>query len=197
MPVDSLCRRQPPSISVPIPRRSPPRRCEPAYDQIARPVFPSLLTILVGTPDLCLAPLDLGAIRQHRDGRYRSACPEAMPQSCACMARQKALAITTDVTPRYCKPPIRSKAPNRPSPKHGEILRLWARTPLAVTDNLNFGNPAKARHHVAKSHGRAWMVSPKRAARSTFPVISGNCSLYNETNGEAHPAHARHRCAWA
>jgi phosphoribosylformylglycinamidine (FGAM) synthase-like enzyme len=55
--------------------------------------------------------------------------------------------------------------------------------PLAITDNLNFGNPEKPEtmgEIVAAIEGIA------AASRElSFPVVSGNCSLYNETNGEA------------
>ena len=55
--------------------------------------------------------------------------------------------------------------------------------PLAVTDNLNFGNPEKPDvmgDIVASIDGFG------EACRAlNFPVVSGNCSLYNETNGEA------------
>ena len=55
--------------------------------------------------------------------------------------------------------------------------------PLAVTDNLNFGNPERPETMgdiVASVDGIA------EACRALdFPVVSGNCSLYNETNGEA------------
>jgi phosphoribosylformylglycinamidine synthase len=93
----------------------------------------------------------------------------------------KALAITTDVTPRYC----------RADPKEGgkqAVAEAWRNLtavgalPLAVTDNLNFGNPQKPEimgEIVAAIDGLG------EACRTLdFPIISGNCSLYNETNGE-------------
>src|SRR5262249_43009730 len=55
--------------------------------------------------------------------------------------------------------------------------------PLAITDNLNFGNPEKPEtmgEIVAAIDGIAEACNALH-----FPVISGNCSLYNETNSEA------------
>jgi phosphoribosylformylglycinamidine (FGAM) synthase-like enzyme len=53
--------------------------------------------------------------------------------------------------------------------------------PLAVTDNLNFGNPERPEimgHFVAAIKGLG------EACRALdFPIVSGNVSLYNETNG--------------
>ena len=54
--------------------------------------------------------------------------------------------------------------------------------PLAVTDNLNFGNPQKPEIMWQIVAGIDGIGEACRAL--DFPVISGNCSLYNETNGE-------------
>jgi phosphoribosylformylglycinamidine synthase subunit PurL len=94
---------------------------------------------------------------------------------------KKALAITTDVTPRYC----------RANPFEGgkqAVAEAWRNltasgaTPLAVTDNLNFGNPQKPEIMWEIVAGIEGIGEACRAL--DFPVIGGNCSLYNETNGE-------------
>jgi phosphoribosylformylglycinamidine synthase len=94
---------------------------------------------------------------------------------------KKALAITTDVSPRYC----------RPDPKEGgkqAVAEAWRNltavgaTPLAVTDNLNYGNPQKPEIMWEIVAGIDGIGEACRAL--DFPVIGGNCSLYNETNGE-------------
>ena len=54
--------------------------------------------------------------------------------------------------------------------------------PLAVTDNLNFGNPQKPEIMWEIVAGIDGIGEACRAL--DFPVIGGNCSLYNETNGE-------------
>jgi phosphoribosylformylglycinamidine synthase II len=93
----------------------------------------------------------------------------------------KALAITSDCTPRYCFA----------DPKTGgaqAVVETWRNltavgaTPLAITDNMNFGNPQRPEimgQFVGCIEG---MVEACKAL--DYPVISGNVSLYNETNGK-------------
>ena len=93
----------------------------------------------------------------------------------------KGLAITTDVSPRYCKADPFEGAKQAVAEAWRNISAVGAR-PLAVTDNLNFGNPQKP-----EIMGRSWPAIDGigEACRALdFPVVSGNCSLYNETNGE-------------
>jgi len=94
----------------------------------------------------------------------------------------KGLAITTDVTPRYCKADPYNGAKQAVAEAWRNLTAVGA-WPLAITDNLNFGNPEKPEimgEIVAAIEGIG------EACRALdFPVISGNCSLYNETNGEA------------
>src|SRR3979409_1936820 len=68
-------------------------------------------------------------------------------------------------------------------------LRRWrtisgvCARPLAITDNLNFGNPERPEimgQLVGCIHGIA-----EACQALDFPVVSGNVSLYNETNGRA------------
>ncbi len=95
---------------------------------------------------------------------------------------KKGLAITTDVTPRYCKADPFEGAKQAVAEAWRNINAVGA-LPLAVTDNLNFGNPEKPEimgEIVAGIEGIG-----KACSALDFPVISGNCSLYNETNGEA------------
>jgi phosphoribosylformylglycinamidine synthase subunit PurL len=54
--------------------------------------------------------------------------------------------------------------------------------PIAITDNLNFGNPE--RPEIMGQFVRA-IQGLSRPARPSFPIVSGNVSLYNETNGKA------------
>ena len=94
---------------------------------------------------------------------------------------QKGLAITTDVSPRYCKADPFEGAKQAVAESWRNITAVGA-VPLAVTDNLNFGNPQKPEimwEIVAAIQGIG------EACRALdYPVIGGNCSLYNETNGE-------------
>ena len=57
--------------------------------------------------------------------------------------------------------------------------------PIAITDNLNFGNPE--RPEIMGQIVRAIEGMAEACRALDFPVVSGNVSLYNETNGAAIP----------
>jgi phosphoribosylformylglycinamidine synthase II len=95
---------------------------------------------------------------------------------------KKALAVTSDCTPRYCK-----AKPNEGGRQ--VVAEAWRNltatgaTPLAITDNMNFGNPEKPEimgQFVGCIEGMR-----EACLALDFPVVSGNVSLYNETNGQA------------
>ena len=94
----------------------------------------------------------------------------------------KALALTSDVTPRYCEADPFEGGKQAVAEAYRNLSAVGAR-PLAVTDNLNFGNPERPEimgQVVGCIRGIA------EACRTLdFPVVSGNVSLYNETNGRA------------
>jgi phosphoribosylformylglycinamidine synthase len=96
--------------------------------------------------------------------------------------KTKGIAISTDVTPRYVKADPFEGGKQAVAECWRNLTAVGAH-PLAVTDNLNFGNPEKPEvmgDIVSAIDGLA------EACRALdFPVVSGNCSLYNETNGEA------------
>ncbi len=94
----------------------------------------------------------------------------------------KALALTTDVTPRYCDADPFEGGKQAVAEAWRNLTAVGAR-PLAVTDNLNFGNPERPEimgQLVDAIHGIA-----EACKALEFPVVSGNVSLYNETNGRA------------
>jgi phosphoribosylformylglycinamidine synthase len=93
----------------------------------------------------------------------------------------KALAITTDVSPRYCQADPFEGAKQAVAEAYRNISAVGA-VPLAVTDNLNFGNPQKP-EIMGQIVGAVDGIAAACTALD-FPVIGGNCSLYNETNGE-------------
>ncbi len=93
----------------------------------------------------------------------------------------KGLAISTDVTPRYCKADPYEGAKQAVAEAYRNICAVGA-LPLAVTDNLNFGNPQKPQI-MGEIVGAIDGIGEACRALD-FPVIGGNCSLYNETNGE-------------
>ena len=92
----------------------------------------------------------------------------------------KALALTTDATPRYCEADPVQGGRQAVAEAWRNLIAVGAR-PLALTDNLNFGNPEKP-HAMGQFVGCVRGIG--EAARALdFPVVSGNVSLYNETMG--------------
>ncbi len=94
----------------------------------------------------------------------------------------KALAITTDCTPRYCVTDPVEGGRQAVAEAWRNITATGAR-PLAVTDCMNFGNPEKPEIMGQFTGCIEGMGEACRAL--DFPVVSGNVSLYNETNGKA------------
>ncbi|HEY3638610.1 MAG TPA: AIR synthase related protein, partial [Rhizomicrobium sp.] len=94
----------------------------------------------------------------------------------------RGLAICTDCTPRYCFADPKEGGRQAVAEAYRNLSAVGAR-PLAVTDNLNFGNPEKPEIMGEIAGCIDGIAEACRAL--DFPVISGNCSLYNETNGEA------------
>ncbi|MCA0422279.1 MAG: phosphoribosylformylglycinamidine synthase subunit PurL [Proteobacteria bacterium] len=94
----------------------------------------------------------------------------------------KGLALTSDVTPRYVEA----------DPFEGgkqAVAECWRNLtatgalPIALTDNLNFGNPEKP--EIMGQFALAIKGIGEAARVLDFPVVSGNVSLYNETLGRA------------
>jgi phosphoribosylformylglycinamidine synthase len=94
----------------------------------------------------------------------------------------KGLALTTDVTPRYCEADPFEGGKQAVAECWRNLTAVGAK-PLAITDNLNFGNPERPEimgQFVGCIRGIA-----EACKVLDFPVVSGNVSLYNETNGRA------------
>ncbi len=94
----------------------------------------------------------------------------------------KGLAMTSDCTPRYCVADPAEGGRQVVAEAWRNLTAAGAR-PLAITDNLNFGNPEKPEimgQFVGCIQGMA-----EACAVLEFPVVSGNVSLYNETSGQA------------
>jgi phosphoribosylformylglycinamidine synthase subunit PurL len=96
----------------------------------------------------------------------------------------KALAFTSDVTPRYCEADPYWGGAQAVCEAYRNLSAVGAE-PLAVTDNLNFGNPERP-EIMGQLVGCIKGIGDACRALS-FPVVSGNVSLYNETNGRAIP----------
>ncbi len=94
----------------------------------------------------------------------------------------RALAMTCDVTPRYVEADAYEGGKQAVAEAWRNLSAVGAR-PLAVTDNLNFGNPQRPEIMGQVVYAIEGMAEACRAL--DFPVISGNVSLYNETDGKA------------
>jgi phosphoribosylformylglycinamidine synthase len=96
----------------------------------------------------------------------------------------KGIAATCDVTPRYvfADPVMGTKQ---------AVVETWRNLiavgadPLAITDNMNFGNPQ--RPEVMGQFVGAVQGMKEACEVLKYPVVSGNVSLYHETNGVAIP----------
>ncbi len=93
---------------------------------------------------------------------------------------KKALAISTDVTPRYVFANPIEGAKQAVAECWRNITACGA-TPLAITNCLNFGNPQ--RPEIMGQFVDAINGMGEAARALNFPIVSGNVSLYNETNG--------------
>ena len=134
---------------------------------------------LIGTPDLCSKRwvweqydhVILGNTVQRPGGDAAVIRVEDGP---------KALALTVDVTPRYCEADPFEGGKQAVAEAWRNITAVGGK-PLAITDNLNFGNPEKPEimgQFVGCVRGIA-----EACKTLDFPVVSGNVSLYNETQG--------------
>ena len=97
---------------------------------------------------------------------------------------KKALAMTSDCTPRYVQADPYEGGKQAVAEAWRNLTAAGA-DPIAVTDNLNFGNPERPEimgQIVCAIEGMA-----EACKALDFPVVSGNVSLYNETNGAAIP----------
>ncbi len=94
----------------------------------------------------------------------------------------KALAFSSDVTPRYVEADPFEGGKQAVAECWRNITATGA-LPLAATDNLNFGNPE--RPEIMGQLVFAIKGIGEACKALDFPIVSGNVSLYNETNGQA------------
>ena len=95
---------------------------------------------------------------------------------------KRALALTTDCTPRYCAADPETGGSQAVAEAWRNLTAVGAR-PLAITDNMNFGNPEKP--EIMGQFAAAIRGMAAACEALDFPVVSGNVSLYNETEGKA------------
>jgi phosphoribosylformylglycinamidine synthase len=93
----------------------------------------------------------------------------------------KCLAFTSDVTPRYVRANPERGGMQAVAEAYRNLVAAGA-TPLAATDNLNFGNPEKP--EIMGQFVGAITGIGEACRALDFPIVSGNVSLYNETDGQ-------------
>jgi phosphoribosylformylglycinamidine synthase len=93
----------------------------------------------------------------------------------------KKLAFTSDVTPRYVKANPVEGGKQAVAEAYRNLTAMGA-LPLATTDNLNFGNPEKP--EIMGQFVGALDGIGQACAALDMPIVSGNVSLYNETDGQ-------------
>jgi phosphoribosylformylglycinamidine synthase II len=162
---------------IPSPKQAPN---DPA--SIAAPIpHAEALARLIATPDLCSKRW----IYEQYDHLILGNTVQA-PGGDAAVIRigdgPKGLALTTDVTQRYCQADPFEGGKQAVAEAWRNLTAVGA-LPRAITDNLNFGNPEKPE---IMGQLIACIEGIGEACRALdFPVVSGNVSLYNESSGNA------------
>jgi phosphoribosylformylglycinamidine synthase len=137
------------------------------------------LATLIGSPDLCSRRW----VWEQYDHMVMGDTLRR-PGSDAAIIRvhgtDRGLAITTDCTPRYCLADPVQGGRQAVSEAWRNLSASGAR-PLAITDNMNFGNPE--RPEIMGQFAGCIEGMTDACLALDFPVVSGNVSLYNETNG--------------
>ncbi len=95
---------------------------------------------------------------------------------------KKAIASSTDCTPRYVEADPFEGAKQAVAENYRNISAVGAK-PLAITNCLNFGNPEKP--EIMGQIVKAIKGITEASKKLNYPVVSGNVSLYNETDGKA------------
>ena len=178
LPIDPLAQASPeydrpwtPTPKLPL----LPAESVPAAEPVAA------LRQLMGSPDLCSRRW----IWEQYDHMVMADTVQR-PGGDAAVVRihgsQRALAMTVDCTPRYVQADPFEGGKQAVAETWRNLTATGAK-PLAVTNNLNFGNPQ--RPHIMGQFVEAVQGMGEACRALDYPVISGNVSLYNETSGNA------------
>ena len=158
------------------------RRAPESHRPIAESTDPMAdLMTLLGTPDLCSKRW----IWEQYDHMVMADTVQR-PGGDAAVVRihdsDRGLAIATDCTPRYCAADPVEGGRQAVAEVWRNLTATGAR-PLAITDCMNFGNPE--RPEIMGQFAGAIEGMAEACRGLDFPVVSGNVSFYNETNGQA------------
>jgi len=169
---------QAPLYERPVEETPKPEPLGPVSDPVG---LGAALRTLIGCPDLCSRAwvweqydFTIGGQTVKRPGAADAAVVKLD-------GRRRALALTTDCTPRYVFADPEVGGAQAVAEAWRNITAVGA-LPLAITDNMNFANPEKPRimgQFAASIRGMA-----AACLALDFPVVSGNVSLYNETEGK-------------
>ena len=161
------------------PTADTPKR--PPLGDVPDPVgLASALETLIGCPDLCSRAWVWNQYDSTIGGQTVKRPGGADAAVVRIEGHDRALALTTDCTPRYCAADAEAGGMQAVAEAWRNLTAVGAR-PLAITDNMNFGNPEKPEimgQFAASIRGMA-----AACVALDFPVVSGNVSLYNETEG--------------
>lgn len=136
---------------------------------------------LLGSPNLC----SRAWIWQQYDSKVGNDSVQISGGDAAVVrihGTNKAVAISTDCTPRYIQADPQEGAKQAVVETYRNLVATGA-MPIAITNCLNFGNPEKP-EIMGQIVGSIAGIAEACEALN-YPVVSGNASLYNETNGKA------------
>ena len=182
LPIDPLALASPEYNEVERPWKPTPKPKELNLKNVREPIDPmETLKVLLACPDLASKRW---IWEQYDHMVMADTLATGRPGGDAAVVRihgtKKAIAITTDCTPRFCKADPFEGGKQAVAEAWRNLTAVGA-MPLATTDCLNFGNPEKPEimgQLVGCIEGMG------EACRTlSFPIVSGNVSLYNETKG--------------
>jgi len=140
----------------------------------------TVLLKITGSPDMCSRRW----VWEQYDSLVQSNTAQ-IPGGDAGVVRisdKKAIAVSSDVTPRYVEADPFEGGKQAVAECYRNLCAVGA-VPIAITDNLNFGNPE--RPEIMGQFVMALRGIAEACRALDFPIVSGNVSLYNETNGQA------------
>jgi phosphoribosylformylglycinamidine synthase II len=140
----------------------------------------SALFKLIGCPDLCSRAWVYDQYDSTVGGQTVKRPGGADAAVVRIDGKKRAVALTTDVTPRYVQADPEMGGRQAVAEAWRNITAVGA-LPLAITDNMNFGNPTKP--EIMGQFAAAVRGIASACIALDFPVVSGNVSLYNETEG--------------
>ena len=147
-----------------------------------RSIRPRRCCALIGSPNLCGRAWVWSQYDHQVMARHRACRRARTPAWCGCTAPARRSPSPRTST-RATAAPTRSAAACRRWPRPTATSRATGARPLAATDNLNFGNPERP-EIMGQLVGCIRGIAAACAALD-MPIVSGNVSLYNETEGRA------------